>query len=963
MRQLLPTMPSEPPGAAQPWEQLAGPAALGRNLVVLAGAEIPEPWRECTVAVVDQAVLRSPGAVIEGLRTRSAARERSVIELHTEFEQPPGQVERRPAHELGPRFTFELDELHHLVWSNSVDGRWPNVRYWPLARTAIELGAATGGVADVVLPGGVAAWLDGGPLLFFAPIDGVAVVHRLALEHGSLTPFGTNETTADLAPDQLAAVAHTGGAARIIAPAGSGKTRVLTERARHLLTSWRLPGAAVSLVAFNKRAQEEMRGRTRDLPGLQVRTLNAVALAIVNGVAPFAPQPRRFATIDEAEVRRIIGSLVTFPRRRNTDPVAPWIEALGLARLGLVDPEVVERRYDGDVDGFASVYPRYRLALERAGALDFDEQISRAIDVLLTDPIARRAAQRASRVLLVDEFQDLTPAHVLLVRLLAGAELDVFGVGDDDQTIYGYNGADPAWLIDFAQLFPGAGDHPLEVNYRCPDGIVDAADRLLRHNRHRVPKTIRGVRPGVVGWEAVHDPRTVRRTVEAVASARERGVRPTDIVVLTRVNSLLAPVQIALAVAGVPRRSGIGAEFAERTAVRAALAWVRLATATGPWRSEDLAEALRRPSRPLHPNVASWVAEQSDAAGLRRLAGRLQNERDVERVESFLADIERMSGLASAGASTEELVIELRDRVGLGGAVATLDQLRRGMNRAAQNDDLTAVLQLAELQPDPVRFPAWLVEQLRLPGDADGVTLATVHRVKGQEWPVVVVHQADADQFPHRLADDVEEERRLFHVAITRAGSLVTIVSGVQTSPFVDELVTEPPAVLPVEDDSRRARRGELVSPIPKASRSTGSDDVVAAPGLVLVDHGAEWTVEELVDGGVMSRQGRATRRFEVGAKVATAGGRRGRLTLPAADAPPAVSILAEDRLRAMRKLLADGRPAYVVFDDATIERIALAMPESLAELARVHGIGPRKLELYGDAVLVALEDARSLRE
>ena len=100
------------------------------------------------------------------------------------------------------------------------------------------------------------------------------------------------------------------------------------------------------------------------------------------------------------------------------------------------------------------------------------------------------------------------------------------------------------------------------------------------------------------------------------------------------------------------------------------------------------------------------------------------------------------------------------------------------------------------------------------------MTLATVHRVKGQEWPIVVVHQADADQFPHRLADDVEEERRLFHVAITRARSHVTIVSGVQPSPFVAELVTEPPAVLPATDDARRSRRGELVAPVPKSSKS-----------------------------------------------------------------------------------------------------------------------------------------------
>ena len=186
-------------------------------------------------------------------------------------------------------------------------------------------------------------------------------------------------------------------------------------------------------------------------------------------------------------MRRIIGALVTFPRRRNTDPVAPWIEALGLARLGLVDPEVVERRYDGDVDGFASMFPASTGSPSTGRGPSTSTSRYSAPSRCCSptrSPVA--AAERASRVLLVDEFQDLTPAHLLLVRLLAGAELVVFGVGDDDQTIYGYNGADPAWLIDFAALFPGAGDHPLEVNYRCPDGIVDAADRLLRHNRRRV---------------------------------------------------------------------------------------------------------------------------------------------------------------------------------------------------------------------------------------------------------------------------------------------------------------------------------------------------------------------------------------------------------------------------------------------------------------------------------------------
>src|SRR4029079_12816499 len=181
---------------------------------------------------------------------------------------------------------------------------------------------------DVVLPDGTPVWIDGGPVRPPDPIDGIAVVHRVAIEHRSILPFASNASVAELAADQLAAVTHPGGASRVIAPAGSGKTRVLTERARHLLTRWRLPGSEVCLVAFNKRAQEEMTARVADLRGLQVRTLNAIALAIVNGTAPFAARPTTLTTITELDVRRIIGKLVEFPRRRNSDPVALWIEAL-----------------------------------------------------------------------------------------------------------------------------------------------------------------------------------------------------------------------------------------------------------------------------------------------------------------------------------------------------------------------------------------------------------------------------------------------------------------------------------------------------------------------------------------------------------------------------------------------------------------------------------------------------------
>ena len=811
-----------------------------------------------------------------------------------------------------------------------------------------------------MLGDGSRAWLDGGAARRLEPIEGIAVLHAVAVEHGSLRVPIAPDMATELADDQRAAVLHPGAAARVIAPAGSGKTRVLTERARHLLNCWCMPPSAVSLVAFNKRAQEEMQARTGDLRGLRVRTLNAIALAIVNGSAPFLAQARTYRTIDEIDVRRIIGRLVQFPRKRNTDPAATWMEALSMVRLGLRRPADVEAMYNGDVDGFETMWPRYRAMLDAEGVLDFDDQIYRAIEMLLTNAEVRHAAQRACRLLLVDEFQDLTPAHMLLVRLLSAPGFGVFGVGDDDQTIYGYSGADPTWLIDFASLFPNAGAHPLEVNYRCAGDVVQAADRLVRHNRRRVAKVIRAARPDSNGLRVLVADDTLAATVGAVRDAVESGVDPADIAVLTRVNAMLAPVQMGLIAAGIAVRGGVGTEFAERTAIRAALAWLRLSVAD-PNRldANDLAEALRRPSRPLHPNVATWVAEQSSLQGLHKLAGRVNNDRDAQRVTSFADDIARLQKIARNG-TTGGVLRALGDDVGLGASIATLDDSRRGMNRAAQNDDLVAIAQLATLQPDPAAFGSWLRKQLAAPRSDNGVVLATVHRVKGQEWPVVVLHHADADQYPHRLAEDLEEERRVFHVALTRGRDQVIVVAGTDPSPFIEEMRSEPPdrSAEPLRPAPTRGQQPAAQRSSPQRDTQFAKGVVLAAVGLTLVDGGQEWCVERVDADGVVARLGKLPRTFAAGGKVVTAGRQSGELRIPRDNAPAAASILAHDLLRQVRERLRNGKPAYVVFDDATLERIAIALPAHLNALHGIQGIGPAKLEQYGDAVLLAIEDA-----
>jgi hypothetical protein len=375
--------------------------------------------------------------------------------------------------------------------------------------------------------------------------------------------------------------------------------------------------------------------------------------------------------------------------------------------------------------------------------------------------------------------------------------------------------------------------------------------------------------------------------------------------------------------------------------------------------SDDLAEATRRPSRGFSPRVREWVSEQSSLDRLMRLADRLTDPKDSGRVTEFAGDIARMQALAAGGADTSHLLRILVGEIGLGRAVASLDNNRHGMNRGAQSDDLVALRQIAALHPVPAGFDTWLRDALLTRRDPRGVVLSTVHRVKGQEWPHVVVHMAQPDLFPHRLADDHEEERRLFHVALTRAARHVTIVTGGDPSPFVAELTNEPPAHRPLEHPSpsrvtRPASKPAATVEHPLLDRGR----VMAVEGLVLVDQGQEWTITSLEPAAAVAARAGAFRRFALGEKVETLGRQRGVLRPRSGDVDEA-SVRLFDLLRSFRERVRNDRPAYTVFDDKTLAAIATVLPDDLAQLAAVRGVGAVKLEQYGDDVLELTAAAR----
>jgi DNA helicase-2/ATP-dependent DNA helicase PcrA len=893
---------------------------------------VPAEARDWPRLRIDRDALAEPQLTMLGDRLDAAwrSREPTVVELAVplaEVKQP--ETCAQPPYQLDPGFCFARERLHFLIWANRYDGRGagsqesqespakPGPPRWHHANRAVRLGAAPAPdpeQGDVVLPDGTAAWIDGGPRT--AGLVEAPVIHMNQLLSGSLQPDRWAAPRDDLAPDQLAAVSHPGGAARILAPAGSGKTRVLTARLRHLLVDRGWAPTALTALAYNTRAAEEMRSRTTDLDRAQVRTLHSLGFEIIGRAHGTRPR-----LLDEREVRNLLETLVPVRPRANDDVYAPYLEALAQVRAALWSPERVEDERD-DVPDFAVAFTAYRKQLDALGAIDFDEQIYGAIEVLLRDPDTRQWAQDRCRHLLVDELQDLTPAQLLMIRLLCAPAFDAFGVGDDDQVIYGYAGADPRFLVDYQRYFPGAASYLLEVNYRCPPAVVEAASQLLSYNRERVPKAVRAA-DGTTDADGLvverHDDAAIgARLVAVVEGLISGGSPPGAVAVLTRVNAGLLAPQVLLGEAGVPVLPAVDDRLLDRTGTRAALAWLRLALAAADRQlmsGSDLAVVARRPSRSLSPGLLKALGRGQWSLG--RLGG-FAADLDDARLRSGLSglhdDLARLGQLVRSGTSTADLLGEIREAVGLGRALDRLDSARSAPG-GGHNDDLDALILVARAQADPADFEPWLRRRLRGAHrpDGDGVTLSTVHRVKGLEWPHVVVWDVSDGVMPHRLTTSRagrEEERRVFHVALTRGRRTVTVLARTAApSPFLAELDgTAPHAVPDVEPEV----------PLP-----------ASGPGA------------------------KGRRRVGAGARASTTGGNEGDGDgVGDAEAGRRGEALREWRRQRARE---DGVPAYVILHDRHLDGVARRAPTTLDELAACDGIGPTKLDRYGDDILAVL--------
>lgn len=919
------------------------PAALGRGIVIAAGAHPPEPWTQAPRSTISPEILDDRPQrreLIETLHRYWVARTPHVIEWALEDTAlGKHETDGRSVYELPIGWLPPLERLRFLCFTNNYDARSGDPIWWWTTKSQRLIDCSPSDHADIVIDG-VDTWIDGGPRQTFDTKLEHPVVSYESIELGTpnVVPQRT-EVAGELAADQREAVNHTAGAARIIAPAGSGKTRTLTERLRYLLDESGVEAPIVTALAYNDRAAAELRDRLGVGRNL-ARTIHSLGWEILREARP------GLDLVDEVDVRRALERFVSVPRRTNTDALGPYIEALDRVRAGLVDPNTVESERD-DVPGFAAAFEPYREYLYRRGAVDHGEQIYGAIEVLIRDSALRTRWQLRCRHLLVDEFQDLTPSYLLLIRLVASPQLNVFGVGDDDQVIYGYAGADPGFLIDFDTYFPGAGKHRLSTNYRSPGPVVAATMNLLSHNRRRIEKEISSTNSGAAD-DSLSVMRVPSDAITSHASSlieawRDGGGALTDIALLARVNAALLPVKAALADLGIPTNDQLSAQTLQRSAARALFAWLRVAMQPDAISRSDILEIVKRPSRGLNRLAVDHVPRrQFDLTDLGQIRDRL-DDKPARRWDEFLDDISSTVAIARSGDALAT-VRHVTTHVGLASAAGGLDRARTNAARPSHADDLVAIERAAGLHRDLDSFAPWLIDAINRTSDPTGVTLSSVHRVKGMEWPQVIVFSADAGSVPHTLSKDHEEERRVFHVAITRGIDKIHVLAAQERpSPFLRELTTKASPgdrkIAPKRSSEAIPKHGSR----PKKKMPVKGDRVwvFGYEATVLAVSGT--TIEVQLDGGSQ---------MEIKASDI-------RKILPRAVAHGPRNETVADTLKAWRLETSQSLsvPAYVILHDRTIDEIASVMPIDEAELLAIQGIGASKLEHYGDDILRIVEE------
>ncbi|HXN05414.1 MAG TPA: UvrD-helicase domain-containing protein [Candidatus Acidoferrum sp.] len=597
---------------------------------------------------------------------------------------------------------------------------------------------------------------------------------------------------AGLNPPQRAAVTADDGPLLIFAGAGSGKTRVLTHRIAWLIQQGRAEPGEILAVTFTNKAAREMRGRVESLVNLSagaiwMGTFHAIGVRILRRDGSADGIDRHFIIYDEGDRLAVIKRVMTELRLdEKRYPPSGMVALISRAKDEVISAEdQLKAAGTHNEELAAQIRLRYDAFLKQNNALDFDDLLMRTVWLFDHHPDVLEKYQKSFKYIMVDEYQDTNRVQYLMVRHLASKHRNLAVVGDDDQSIYGFRGADVRNILSFEHDYPDAKIVKLEQNYRSTQMILDAAYHVIKANPNRAEKRLWTDRPGgprvVVAqtYDEQEEAQAVAR--EALRLVAEGDNRLGDIAVLYRTNAQSRALEEVLLRRGVPYRLIGGLRFYERREVKDVMAYLRLIA--NPQDTLSFSRIINVPRRKLGEKSLAQLGYWADAHGMSAWDA-------LSRLDEM---VDLTPAAKSALAEFRDLINEVRAASQERRLVETIDLLlmRSGYERyvkdtGSDGDERWAnVLELRGLASEYDGLPAGeglqaFLEETALMSDVDtmaegtqGLTLITLHMVKGLEFPVVFMLGMEEGLFPHSRSLDspagLEEERRLAYVGMTRA--------------------------------------------------------------------------------------------------------------------------------------------------------------------------------------------------
>ncbi len=602
---------------------------------------------------------------------------------------------------------------------------------------------------------------------------------------------------ADLNPAQREAVLTTEGPVLVIAGAGSGKTRVLTRRIAHLLAAVGVKPPEILAITFTNKAAGEMRERVEDLVGPPARaswvmTFHAACGRFLRREAQRLGYRSNFTIYDTADQLRLtkqcLEDLERDPKRFTPRGIHSQISN---AKNQLIGPDEYANRiasfYDQTV---ADVYKLYQTKMFNSNAVDFDDMLYLTVDVLERFPEAQEKWQTAFRYLLVDEYQDTNHAQYRFLQLLAAKHMNVFAVGDPDQSIYAFRGADIRNVLEFERDFAGAKSIALEQNYRSTNSILEAANAVISNNRERKPKNLwselgDGDPVRVVEVEDEHS--EARYVAAEIARLVEEGFNGSEIAVFYRTNAQSRVLEDVLVRQGVAYQVIGGPRFYERAEIKDLVAYLQVID--NPYDAVSLLRIANRPRRGVGDSTLAKLMSFADDAemslweAMDRTTAAGVGTAPAKAVASFRTVIQSLMS-----ASQELEVPELIERVLEQSGYMDSLEAERTIEAQGRIENLQELVSLAREWVESAAEPTLssFLQEVSLYSDQDAirgegslVTLMTLHNAKGLEFRAVYLIGMEEGIFPHSRSIEeqgVEEERRLCYVGMTRAMERLTLL-------------------------------------------------------------------------------------------------------------------------------------------------------------------------------------------